>query len=143
MADAVVLFNGAYGRRAYGSEKYGQGLVTLPTATGSVGSVTLVAEANVTPTGISATGSVGSVTVNTTEIVSGLSATGSVGSVTLVHEANITPIGISATGEVGLVFIWSNVDDTQTPSWSAVTDTQTPNWSAVTDTQTPNWQEAA
>ena len=38
--------------------------------------------------------------------------------------------GVSGTGAVGDVslFIWTTIDDSQTPNWVDVTDTQTPGW---------------
>jgi hypothetical protein len=97
-------------------------------ATGSVGSVSVVAEANVFPTGVSAAGGIGSVVVNAgavidipsglqaqgfvhggfievnagaTAPVTGLEATPSVGSVTVEVRASVSVTGLEATADVG------------------------------------------
>jgi len=70
MADIIVPIGG-FSRFGWGDMPWGQ--TDLPKAIGSVGSVTVVAEANVP--------------------VTGLEATASVGSVTVVAEANVFPIG--------------------------------------------------
>jgi hypothetical protein len=78
MADIIVPIGG-WSRFGWGDMPWGQ--TDLPKATGSVGSVTVVAEANVP--------------------VTGLEAVGGVGGVSIVAEANVFPTGVEATGEVG------------------------------------------
>jgi len=36
-------------------------------------------------------------------------------------------IGTGAVGDVSF-FIWTTIDDSETPNWTDVTDTQTPGW---------------
>ena len=78
MADIIVPIGG-WSRFGWGDMPWGQ--TDLPKATGNVGSVTVVAEANVP--------------------VTGLEAVGGVGGVSIVAEANVFPTGVEATGEVG------------------------------------------
>ena len=51
--------------------------------------------------------------------------------------------GVSATGELGNPFVWSLIDESQTPNYSDITDTQDSNFSDITETQTPNWEDVA
>ena len=39
--------------------------------------------------------------------------------------------GLSATGAVGDVFIWSDIDTSQTPNYAVVDTSQTPGWQNV------------
>ena len=100
MTDVVVPLGG-WGRFGWGEMPWGQ--TDLPKATGNVGSVTVVAEANAPVTGLAATGNVGSVTVqaDANTGVTGVSATGGVGTVTTVAAANVYPTGVTATGQIG------------------------------------------
>jgi len=65
--------------------------------------VTIVAEANVVPTGVVGTSAVGAIGTQTTNVfvLEDVSATGSVGNVVVVAEANTSVDGLSATNEVG------------------------------------------
>jgi len=72
-----------------------------------------------------------------------VSAAASVGSLTVVAKATVSITGVSATGEVGNPFVWSLIDESQTPNYSDVTDTQTPNYTTIDDSQTPNWEDVA
>ena len=62
MADVIVPLSG-WGRGTWGQLGWNEGSITNAGATGNVGSVTVVAEANVPATGLQASGSVGSVTI--------------------------------------------------------------------------------
>ena len=63
MADAVVVFQGwGSSTQGWGDGAWGEN-IAVPGATGAVGTVSVVAEANVYPSGLSATGSVGTVSV--------------------------------------------------------------------------------
>jgi hypothetical protein len=95
MTDVIVPLGG-WGRFGWGEMPWGQ--TDLPKATGNVGSVTVVAEANAPVTGLAATGNVGSVTVqaNADVSVTGLEATGAVGTVTMEGDANVSVTGVSA-----------------------------------------------
>ena len=75
MTDVIVPFSG-WGRGTWGQLAFGEGSITNAGAVGGIGSVTIVAEANVP--------------------VTGLQAAGSVGGVTVVAEANVNPTGVSA-----------------------------------------------
>jgi len=95
MTDVVVPLGG-WGRFGWGEMPWGQ--TDLPKATGNVGSVTVVAEANAPVTGLAATGNVGSVTVQADANigVTGVSATGVVGTVTTASDAIVNVTGVSA-----------------------------------------------
>ena len=101
-----TLYEG-WGRSTWSDGSFGTPILKVSvdgvSATGAVGSVSVIAEANVFPTGLEATGGVGSVTVvaEANVPVTGLEATGSVGSVSVVAEANVFPTGVEATGGVG------------------------------------------
>ena len=106
MTDVVVPLTG-WGRGTWGQLGWGEGSITNSGAAGQVGSVTVVAEANVPVTGLEATGNVGSVLVkaDANTNVTGLEATGNVGSVTVTGTANVFPTGVEATGQVGTATI--------------------------------------
>jgi hypothetical protein len=106
MTDVVVPLTG-WGRGTWGQLGWGEGSITNSGAAGQVGSVTIVAEANVPVTGLEATANVGSVLVqaNADVSVTGVSATGNVGSVTVIGTANVFPTGLEATGQVGTATI--------------------------------------
>ena len=97
MTDVVVPLTG-WGRGAWSDLGWGEGSVTNAGATGNVGSVTVIAEANAPVTGLEATANVGSVTVqaNADVSVTGLEATGVVGAVTTSSDANVSVTGVSA-----------------------------------------------
>ena len=100
-----------WGRATWSEGSWGTPLIYVYVdgveATGAVGSVSVIAEANVTPTGLEATGAVGTVSINAEANVpvTGLEATGSVGSVTITADANVSPTGLEATGGVGDVTV--------------------------------------
>jgi hypothetical protein len=72
-------------------------------ATGSVGAVTVKANAGVTATGVAGTGSVGTATgvARPGITLNGLVATGAVGSVTVTGQAAVVVTGVSAAGNTG------------------------------------------
>ena len=113
MSDVVVPFSG-WGRGTWGQLAFGEDSITNDGAAGQVGSVTVVAEANVPVTGLEATASVGSVTVvaenSITVPVTGSAGTSSVGSVT-VSTANVIAVvtGSAGTASVGSVTTSTNV----------------------------------
>ena len=99
-----------WGRGTWSQGTWGEPIpviVTGEAATGAVGTVSVVAEANVPTTGLSATGAVGSVSViaDANVVVTGETATGALGTVAIVAEANVFPTGVEATGNVGTVDI--------------------------------------
>jgi hypothetical protein len=106
MTDAVVPFTG-WGRGTWGELAFGEGSITNAGASGQVGSVTIVAEANVLVTGVFGTGQIGAVTVeaDANAPVTGLEMTGAVGGVTVIADANVDVTGVSATGFVGSVAV--------------------------------------
>ena len=116
MADVTVAFDGwNSSTHGWGEGSWGEG-VSVPGAAGSIGSVTISADANVTVTGIAATGSVGAATVSADANVSvtGVSGTGSVGSVTVSANANAAVTGVAATGAVGSVTVTADSSTTVT-----------------------------
>jgi hypothetical protein len=106
MTDAVVPFTG-WGRGTWGELAFGEGSITNAGASGQVGSVTIVAEANVVLVGVLGTGQIGAVTVEAAANVpvTGLEMVGAVGGVTVIAEANVDVTGVSATGVVGSVAV--------------------------------------
>jgi len=81
-------------------------------ATGGVGSVTVTGVANVVTTGETGTGAVGTVVVaaNADVGVTGSAGTGGVGTVTMTGDANVPQTGIVGTGAVGTVVVAANAD---------------------------------
>lgn len=100
MTSAVVVFSG-WGRGTWGQLGWNEGSITNAGAAGQIGSVTVVPQTNVFPTGLSATGGVGSVTV--------------------ITEANVFPTGLSAAGRVGPPLVWGKIVPNQNPSYTSIT----------------------
>ena len=100
-----------WGSTAWGQGSWGTDLIVVEVdgvqATGAVGTVTVVAEAVVSPTGVEATGALGTVSVSGAATVqpSGLEATTGLGTVTVVAEAVVSPTGVEATGATGTVTV--------------------------------------
>ena len=125
------------------------------TATGAIGSSTVVGAANVSVTGVAGTSAIGSVTVVGIGNVSvtgvagtsalgnifstnvGVSATASVNSATAVTvgEANVEVTGVSATGLVTAIadfpVVWGQIIPSQTSNFSAISPSQDPSWTDV------------
>ena len=84
-----------WGRATWSEGSWGTPLIYIYVdgveATGAVGSVSVVAEANVTPTGVEGTGAVGSATATgeANGPTTGLEGTGAVGAVTVDAKANV------------------------------------------------------
>jgi len=93
--------------------------------TGSVGTVSVVAEANVLPLGVVATVAAGTVRIIGWTIIDD------------DQTANWSQINDSQSPG------WSTIGDSQTPDWSQINDSQSPSWSTIDDSQTPDWQEVA
>ena len=178
----MAIING-WGRGTWGQLTFGEPIpvtLTAPAAvTSGLGSVTVVAEANVTTTGQSITAGLGSTTVDAEANISltGIAATLSAGSIVpnaaanttlgtqaitsaigsvIVFEneviimpslaitsalstatsttaaANVVPTGQSATFTTGSIFIWGEIDDSQTPNYSGVATSQDPNYTSIT-----------
>ena len=101
MADARVIFTG-WGRSSWSSGTWSNPAVTLPSAAGQVGTVTVSASAsNIAVTGIGVTTGVGVVSIEGAATVpaTGIDATGGVGSVSVVAEAVVSPTGVEGTTE--------------------------------------------
>ena len=139
-----------WGRGAWSSDTWGEpNPVTLTgvAATSAVGSVTIVAKANVIPSSLVGTsgapvagvnaqaiasiqgaiGTVGGVSVDVdgeaNVPVAGLNATGGLGSVIVHHNVQINITGVSATSSTGTLqgTFWSEVDDSNPDiSWTEV-----------------------
>ena len=139
-------------------------------ATGGVGSSTVVVNAVESVTGLSGTTALG----NTFETNVGVSATASVNSaalgitgtanvelpaatpeattviesVTIDLGSTIEVTGVSATTSMGQVLVWGLVVPNQTPNFSTVTPLQTPNFSTIGGAtapplQVPSWIDKA
>ena len=91
-------------------------------ATASVGAVTVTAPVSVNVTGIAATGSVGTASTQTDNRfeVTGVQATGQVGSVTVTADAIINVTGVYATGVVGPVLVYGRIIPDQDPNWKNI-----------------------
>ena len=91
---------------------------------GGVGSVTVIADANVPELGLVGTGAVGTVShsTETVLIMTGLVGTGAIGSVTVIADANVPELGLVGTGAIGSVGVVadSNVIPTGVPGTGAV-----------------------
>ena len=119
-----------WGRGTWGQGPWGQPIavpvsvsVTGIAITSGLGSVSVVAKANQTPTGQAGTSALGTATTQTDNrftfaIIQNLA--GDVGTPTFNAKANVTLTGVSATGELGKPFKWQEIDDNQTPNWSEV-----------------------
>ena len=98
--------------------------VTGVSATGSVGSVTVVGTATFAVSGVSATGSVGSITPIFIYSVSGVSGTSAVGtSVEVAGQGLVDDVtGVVLTSAVGSVIIiaWAEIDTGSTVTWTEI-----------------------
>ena len=123
--------------------------VTGVAATGSVGSVTVNADANVSATGVAGTGQVGSITIDGDAIVAvtGLAGTSGVGSVTVTEGAGINvAVGSgSAQGQVGVVTAIGNISVlvTGVAATGATSGASVVAWNEIIPNQDPNWTEIA
>ena len=119
--------------------------VTGLSATMSVGSVAVSANATVFPTLDAVSGQVGSVDVEAKANVSvtGLSVTSSVGSVTVTGSANVFPTTVTGFGQVGQALVWSKIDPNQNPSYTPVTPSQSTLWSEIDPAQSTTWTKTA
>ena len=123
--------------------------VTGLAATGSVGSVTVNADANVSVTGVAGTGQVGSITIDGDAIVAvtGLAGTSGVGAVTVTQGAgiNVAVGSVSAQGQVGVVTAIGNISVlvTGVAATGATSGASVVAWNEIIPNQDPNWTEIA
>ena len=123
--------------------------VTGVAATGSVGSVTVNADANVSVTGVAGTGQNGSITIDGDAIVAvtGLAGTGGVGAVTVTQGAgiNVAVGSVSAQGQVGVVTAIGNISVlvTGVAATGATSGASIVAWNEIVPNQDPNWTEIA
>ena len=123
--------------------------VTGVAATGSVGSVTVNADANVSVTGVAGTGQNGSITIDgdATVAVTGLAGTGGVGAVTVTQGAgiNVAVGSVSAQGQVGVVTAIGNISVlvTGVAATGATSGASIVAWNEIVPNQDPNWTEIA
>ena len=123
--------------------------VTGVAATGSVGSVTVNADANVSVTGVAGTGQVGSITIDGDAIVAvtGLAGTSGVGAVTVTEGAgiNVAVGSVSAQGQVGVVTAIGNISVllTGVAATGATSGASVVAWNEIIPNQDPNWTEIA
>lgn len=47
--------------------------------------------------------------------------------------------GVTVLDAATAAYLWSLIDDSQTPTWQNVNNTQTPTWTDINDSQTPGW----
>ncbi len=57
----------------------------------------------------------------------------------MVAKANAVTTDLSITGSTGAIFIWGEIDDSQTPNYSEIDDSQTPSYSEIATSQSPNY----
>ena len=69
--------------------------------------------------GVSATGALGTVSLVTNNFLSatGVNATGGIGSVTILQSSSVTLEGVATTGRIGSPLLWQEVDDSQDATW--------------------------
>jgi hypothetical protein len=65
--------------------------------------------------------------------------TSAISTVTTNAAANVVPTGQAATFSTGSIFLWNEIDDSQTPNYSGVATSQTPTYSGVATSQDPNY----
>jgi hypothetical protein len=103
MTDVTVYFKGwNSSSQGWGGGSWGQD-EGLPSATANIGTISIVADANVVVEGVTATGSIGSVTVIAEANIAaiGVAGTGAVSPVTVIAESNAPVTGLEATSSVG------------------------------------------
>jgi hypothetical protein len=157
-----------WGRGTWGQSTFGEPLPVILTAPGAatsaLGTVTLVAKANVIPTGqvgttgapqagangqaiASVPGLVGSVGVLSIEVdgeanvdLTGQEATSAIGTPTIISNNNISVTLDSAVANLGNLVIIAKATAIITDSLLATTNTPFVNvWGEVDDNQNPNW----
>ena len=99
MADIKVAFDGwNSSSHGWGDGTWGNG-EAVPDATGTLGTVSISADANVSVTGVAGTATLGSISVSADANVSptGVSGTGTLGTLTVTGTANVTPTGVAGT----------------------------------------------
>ena len=71
---------------------------------------------------VSATGSIGTVTIllSSIIIVTGVQATGSIGTVVVTANGSAPVTGVVAYGQIGSVLVWGLVPNTQAPNWTLI-----------------------
>ena len=143
MSDVTVPLGG-FGSQGWGVAAWGEGSVSF-VATGSIGSVTVAAGANVPVSGLQALGQVGSVFVFTDAgvLVTGVAGTVILGSVSVNGAANIPVTGLQAVGSVGSVTVVPSIDVFVVGVSGTASITSVSVWITINDNQTPNWVEIA
>lgn len=103
-----------WGRGTWGQLTWGEPLpvtLTAPSAaTSALGTISVVAKANITPTGQSATGGISGVGVNGDAVAVCPTAVGTLGSVSVLvdGEANVYPSGQAGTSALGTISLVTN-----------------------------------
>ena len=103
--------------------------------TSGLGSPAIDAEANTTLGTLAITSAIGSVIVFENEVINmpSFAITSAISTATsTTAAANVVPTGVSITFTPGSIFIWGEVDDSQTPNYSDVATSQTPNYTSIT-----------
>lgn len=108
--------------------------VTGLASTAAVGAVTTIAEANVALPTLAISSGIGSVIVFENEVIimPSLAITSAINAATTNAAANVSLVGQSATFTTGSIFIWGEIDDSQTPNYSGVATSQDPNYTSIT-----------
>jgi hypothetical protein len=98
-----------------------------------LGSLSVVAKANVSPSTQVTTSALGSVIVHENEVINmpSLSVTSSLASVTTSAAANVTPDSVSFTASLGVPLVYGQIDTSQTPSFSNIATSQSPNYTSI------------
>lgn len=107
----------AWGTKGFGSTAWGFGdtssAVTSSALTAALNGATVLAGANAYPTGETGTGFLGDETVTTGTGIS------------------VSITGFVLTSGIGEEFLWSEIDDSQTPGWSTIPATSSATWSDI------------
>jgi hypothetical protein len=96
---------------------------TTFTNDGFVQTVTITADANVSPTGVVGTSALGTATVLTVNFVNvtGVAGTTALGTASPTAAATATVIGVSGTCETnGFTLVWGKIDTSQIPNWKDI-----------------------
>ena len=127
-----------WGRGTWGSDYFGATSVEVSltgvASTAAVGAVTTIAEANVALPTLAISSGIGSVIVFENEVIimPSLAITSAINAATTNAAANVSLVGQSATFTTGSIFIWGEIDDSQTPNYSGVATSQDPNYTSIT-----------
>ena len=114
----------------------------------NLGTITVNAASNIAVTGQAVSSALGSVSVvaNSTAIPNGNIISSSLGSVTTSISSEVDVTGLTTTlalSDNTAIYVWGEVDDSETSTWNEVNSSSTNTWTEVDDNATNTWQDAA